>query len=105
MSPDEMREDPDHKQYLLLKEQLEFWQQRTCDESLSPEEKDHAEVKYLEIMGKCTEVLQRFNERWEEIEGPIPEPDEYTLKFIRNKLADAGMEVTLDEIKEALEEE
>ncbi len=105
MEFNDMREDPDYKQYMLLQEQLEFWRQQVSDDTLSPEEKKRAEEKCIEMLEKSTGALERFNRRWEEIDGPLPPMDEETLRYLRNKFADIGIEVTLDELKEELGED
>lgn len=105
MMSDDMMNDPDRKQYLLCQEQLEFWKQRYEEEELTPEQKKHAEDKYIEFMEKSIKALERFNNRWDEFDGPLPELDDEALKLIQGKFAQTGREVTLEELKEALRDD
>lgn len=101
----EMEDDPDCKQYLLLQEQLEFWRLRIKDETLTKEEKERAEKKCIEIMEKAVGALERFNQRWDRIDGPLPQLDEDELREVQRKLSNIGIEASLEEIDDVLKED
>lgn len=100
-----MENDPDAQKYFLLQEQLELWNERVHDESLSRKEREYAENKYIEIAQKAINALKSFNDRWDEENGPLPEPDTEIVQKVQNKLANKGIEVTLDEIKDMLKDD
>jgi hypothetical protein len=98
-------DDPDFKLYNSLQETREFWCERCFDDTLSKEEKEKAENRYIEVIKKSTAAMKRFNERWEKIEGPLPPLDDETLKDIRDKLVNStGMEITIEELRNILDE-
>lgn len=101
----DMFDDPDFRLYNSLQEKREFWRERCYDDTLSKEEREKAEKRYIEVMKTSSEAMQRFNERWGEIDGPLPPLDDDTLKEIRNRIAnDTGMEITIDELRNILDE-
>jgi hypothetical protein len=99
--------DPDRRQYFILREQMEFWREQCYNEDATIEQLAHAERKHEDLIRRSAEALDRFNKRCEEHFGPIllEDLDDEILQIVRNKLAGDGMEVTLDELKEALEDE
>jgi hypothetical protein len=101
----DMDNDPDKKQFFALKEQMELWRIRSCDEELTQQERDHAENKYIDLLKVAYDALKRFNDRWDKELGPLPELDMETLQSVRERMANDGMEVTIDELRELLNEE
>jgi hypothetical protein len=104
MDFEELMSDPDWREYKRLYEQIELWRERAFDESLSAEERAHAESRYVEVAHKASSAMRRLNKRHEEMHGPLPKYlGEEVYQEVRNRFAnEQGIELTLEEVKELI---
>lgn len=104
MTVEELMDDPDWREYRRLYEQVELWRERAFDESLTAEERSHAEKRYIEVVQKASAAMHRLNERHEAVDGPLPEYlEEEVYRNVRNQIAQReGIELTVEEVKELI---
>lgn len=89
---DEIKNDPDLKKYLALTEKVEFYRER---QDLTEEGKN----KYLNILNEQMQHLDNFNKRWFFKLFDTEEKQNQVISDIRNELAAAGLEVTVEQLK------
>lgn len=89
---DEIKNDPDLKKYLALTEKVEFLRERS---DLTKEDKD----KYISVINEQIGHLDKFNKRWFFKLFQTEEKQNKVISEIRNELAEAGVEVTFEQLK------